>query len=186
MKLEEIKLDIFKSFLQGDPQNSELFLTNFPDKRAQVLHSLTNNRLAQTFDLTYYEEKVRPATKLMIVEDNPDLILLYKKIFQDSPFTIIGCACDGIDAVDLYKELLALTTKPEVILLDYNLPLKNGKEVALEIRCIDADQPIIFVTGNSKLLDRSFSQDHLQSIPIIIKPFNFKALVYKITTILNK
>ncbi|WP_135536366.1 response regulator [Halostella pelagica] len=73
---------------------------------------------------------------ILLVEDNPGDVRLTKEAFKDGSLAnklhVVG---DGIEALDfLYQRAdYADAPKPDIILLDLNLPRKNGDEVLAEI-----------------------------------------------------
>jgi len=86
---------------------------------------------------------------ILLVEDNPGDVRLIQEVFKDgSIITHLDVARDGEEAVSyLHKRGVYQTArKPDLILLDLNLPRKNGAEVLADIK----------------------SDDHLKRIPVII------------------
>ena len=75
--------------------------------------------------------------RILIVEDNPADIRLTKVAIQKSE---IGCQLDvvkdGVEALNFLKKLgkYSKVDLPDLILLDLNLPKKNGLEVLKEIK----------------------------------------------------
>jgi len=67
-------------------------------------------------------------TKLLIVEDNIVILTMQKQIFEMEGYEI-ATAQDGIDALKKVKE-----ERPEVVLLDVNIPGMNGFEVCRQIK----------------------------------------------------
>ena len=99
---------------------------------------------------TVEEDKIIPIKtlsdkKILIVEDNKINMLLAKTLIKKiiSNCTIFE-AKDGNEAVELYKK-----DKPDLILMDIQMPNKNGYEATAEIRkLIDAENiPIIAITA---------------------------------------
>jgi len=83
--------------------------------------------------------------KLLLVEDNRINMLLVKTLVQTLiPDCVIYEAKDGNEAVALYKK-----EKPDVILMDIQMPNKNGYEATIEIRQLkdSAEVPIIAITA---------------------------------------
>ena len=67
--------------------------------------------------------------RILIVDDSPYFRAAVKKTFQShSSFTVAGEAEDGHKALDMVKKL-----QPDVILIDYALPIMNGIETAKKI-----------------------------------------------------
>jgi len=97
------------------------------------------------------EENIEPLientnqTKILIVEDNRINMLLAKKLIKKIiPNCIIFEACDGKEAIKLYKK-----EKLDIILMDIQMPKKNGFETTLEIRKLSHSEnpPIIALTA---------------------------------------
>ena len=84
-------------------------------------------------------------TKILIVEDNRINMLLAKKLIKRIiPNCIIFEACDGKEAIKLYK-----MEKLDIILMDIQMPKKNGFETTAEIRKLSDSKnpPIIALTA---------------------------------------
>ncbi|MFT7560841.1 MAG: CheY-like chemotaxis protein [Flavobacteriales bacterium] len=80
--------------------------------------------------------------KLMIVDDNTDNRELLEDIFEDD-YDIV-CAEDGMTCLELTPE-----TKPDLILLDINMPKMDGYEVCRRLKGQPETAliPIVFVTA---------------------------------------
>ncbi|HEY0195949.1 MAG TPA: response regulator [Methanobacterium sp.] len=73
----------------------------------------------------------------MLVEDNPGDIRLIKELFKDADVrNQVNVAFDGEEALQMLHQEGKFTTMslPDLILLDLNLPKKDGKEVLREIK----------------------------------------------------
>lgn len=74
---------------------------------------------------------------LLLVEDNPGDVRLTQEAFKESPRKInMSVASDGVEAIDFLRRRgkYATAPRPDLILLDLNLPRKNGREVLMEIK----------------------------------------------------
>jgi len=81
--------------------------------------------------------------RILIAEDNRINMLLVKKLIEKTvPEGIIIEAKDGNEAVKQYKK-----EHPDIILMDIQMPNKNGFEATDEIRQKDHDIPIIALTA---------------------------------------
>ncbi len=81
-------------------------------------------------------QKERPM-EILLVEDNPADIRLTQEVFRDSRITnTLHAVTDGEEAMAfLHNEgKYADEPKPDLILLDLNLPRKDGREVLSEIK----------------------------------------------------
>ncbi len=77
------------------------------------------------------------AVDLLLVEDNPGDIRLTEEALKDGPVKVnLSVAKDGVEAVDflMRRGEFKDAPRPDLILLDLNLPRKNGREVLLEIK----------------------------------------------------
>lgn len=78
---------------------------------------------------------------LLYVEDELSTLLLYEKYFK-SKFKTVYTARDGLKALELYEDL-----KPDLVILDINLPYINGLDIAKKIRETDKQVRIILLTA---------------------------------------
>ncbi|MCB9101927.1 MAG: response regulator [Anaerolineales bacterium] len=97
-----------------------------------------------------YSESGRPV-EILLVEDNPGDVRLTIEAFKDAKVrNNLTIAADGIEALAILKkaEPYANATKPDLILLDLNLPLKDGREVLAEIKADEALKriPVVVLT----------------------------------------
>lgn len=91
--------------------------------------------------------------KILIIEDNEQNLYLITFILEKNGFAVIA-ARDGREGIDK-----ACGETPALILLDIQLPLMDGYEVARRLRQIDAmkETPIIAVTSYAMVGDREKS-----------------------------
>lgn len=116
---------------------------------------------------------------IFIVEDDEDLRLLYARALRNKGYDVIGTAIDGKDAVEKYKQL---DHKPDVILLDYRMPIKNGYDAAKEILEIEKNANIILTSADRTALGM-FKSIGITSV--LKKPFSFIKLYECIEASLN-
>jgi DNA-binding response OmpR family regulator len=86
---------------------------------------------------------------------------------------------DGAKATELFKK-----SKPDICVLDIMLPNKDGFAIADEIRALDEDVPIIFLTAKTQTEDvvKGFSlggNDYLR------KPFSMEELIVRIQNLVR-
>jgi two-component system cell cycle response regulator DivK len=93
--------------------------------------------------------------KILVIEDNEQNLYLVRFILEKNGFDVVA-ARDGRKGIDI-----ACRETPALILLDIQLPLMDGYEVARRLRRIDAmkDIPIIAVTSYAMVGDREKSLD---------------------------
>jgi CheY-like chemotaxis protein len=87
---------------------------------------------------------------VLVIEDNEQNLYLMRFLLEKNGFTVVE-ATDGLKGVEMAKE-----TKPNLILLDIQLPRMDGYAVAREIRKNDelAGTPIVAVTSYAMVGDR--------------------------------
>ena len=87
---------------------------------------------------------------MLLIEDNEQNRYLASYLLERNGYRVI-CAEDGPRGIALALELM-----PDLILLDIQLPLMDGYEVALRLRRIEAlaQTPIVAVTSYAMLGDR--------------------------------
>jgi CheY-like chemotaxis protein len=93
---------------------------------------------------------VRPV-KILLVEDNPgDVRLTIEALKEAKVLNKLILAKDGIDALSLLRQegQYADVAPPDLILLDLNLPKKDGREVLAEIKNDDKLKhiPVVILT----------------------------------------
>ena len=74
---------------------------------------------------------------VLLVEDNPGDVRLTREAFRDADISIrLHVASDGVEAMAFLKDQgeHALALRPDLILLDLNLPRMNGREVLASIK----------------------------------------------------
>jgi len=91
---------------------------------------------------------------ILLVEDNPADARLIKEVFKDTKIkNELYVVKDGVDAMALLNQEneYANIPRPDVILLDLNLPRKDGREVLKELKEDDTlkSVPIVVLTTSS-------------------------------------
>ena len=118
----------------------------------------------------------RPA-ELMLVEDNYGDILLTQEAFKACKINNrLHVARDGEEALKMLRKEWPYSnqTTPDLILLDLNLPRKDGREVLAEIKSTRelAKIPVVILTGSRAELDVVRSYE-LNANCYIVKPIDF-------------
>jgi len=113
--------------------------------------------------------------KILIIEDEPALVDALSSLLRARDLEVSG-AFDGVSGITKAK-----VEKPDLIILDLNMPLMNGFKLAEMLRA-DSDTkkiPIIVISGVPKEdLQSKFSK--IRAVDFISKPFNSSELVKKV------
>ena len=89
--------------------------------------------------------------EILLVEDNPGDVRLIKEVFKDAKiYNTMKVAYDGEAAMEILRND-GNTSFPDLILLDLNLPKKDGREVLREIKGDDYLKciPVVILTTSN-------------------------------------
>ena len=119
-------------------------------------------------------KKQSRAVEVLLVEDNPADVRLTQEALKDGRVMVnLTVASDGVEAIDILKRAGPHTTKPrpDLILLDLNLPRKNGREVLEEIKADDDLKRIpVIVMTTSKAEQDIYKAYNLNANCYVTKP----------------
>jgi len=118
-------------------------------------------------------------TKILTIEDDPNLGYILQESLELQGFEVIRCENGEAGRLIFLKE------KFDLCLIDVMLPKKDGFTLAKEIREIDQEIPIIFLTA------KSLKEDRIEGFKIggddyITKPFSMEELVLRILAVLKR
>ena len=97
---------------------------------------------------------MRKILRILIVDDDPSTRYILEKILSKRGYNIIGTARDGDEAIETF---INLSQKPDAILMDYQMPSKNGIEATKEILKIDENAKIIIISADSSIKNEALS-----------------------------
>ena len=96
-----------------------------------------------------------------------------------SGYDVVGIASNGDEAVKMYKDF---TEKPDIIILDYRMPIKNGIDALKEILQIDKESKVIFASADRTIKQEVYS---CGALGFLNKPFSQKKLINTVNKCLN-
>jgi DNA-binding response OmpR family regulator len=119
------------------------------------------------------------ATKVLYVEDELFLGKIVRESLESRGYQVI-MEDDGANVIESFKRC-----KPDICVLDVMLPNKDGFTLADEIRELDEEVPIIFLTAKTQTEDvvKGFS---LGGNDYIRKPFSMEELIVRIQHLLRR
>jgi two-component system, chemotaxis family, chemotaxis protein CheY len=85
-------------------------------------------------------------TNALIVDDEAHVRMFLRLLLKELGIASTWEAGDGAAAVDL-----TVRHKPELVLLDINLPVMNGLQALAQLRELEPDIPVIMVTSQTAL-----------------------------------
>lgn len=117
--------------------------------------------------------------RVLIVEDDLDLLNLLEEGLSMYGYAV-DKASDGEEAIDM-----AYIENYDIIILDINLPKKDGFEVLDEIRKFNQEVNIIMLTARSDIDDRVKGLD-FGANDYMVKPFDLKELDARMRALLRR
>jgi two-component system response regulator ArlR len=117
--------------------------------------------------------------KILIVEDSKQLCQGIEAGFIQEGFKV-ETALDGKLG---YQK--AMVNSYDTIILDLNLPYKDGLEIASQVRQEDTDTPIIALTARDKLTDKIKGFD-TGFDDYLTKPFDIKELIARVRALIRR
>lgn len=117
--------------------------------------------------------------KVLYVEDEQSLALIVADSLEDYGFEVMHRE-NGLDAFALFKK-----DKPDILVVDIMMPLMDGFTLASEIRKVDMQVPILFLSAMTQTEDvvKGF---HLGANDYVRKPFKIEELIVRIEALTKK
>ena len=112
-------------------------------------------------------------TSILVADDDKLVRITLRKILESAGYTSLG-AKDGAEAIDVYRK-----KKPDLVIVDIVMPIKDGVRTFLELRGLDAKAKIIAMSAGA----RSGKIDYLRLTKrigangILAKPFTRASLL---------
>jgi two-component system response regulator TrcR len=116
---------------------------------------------------------------VLLVEDEPVLAGIVKESLEKRGF-VLHVARNGVEGWTMFK-----TVKPDVCVIDVMMPRKDGFTLVAEIRMIDDQVPIIFLSA------RTQTEDVLKGLEIgaddyMKKPFSMEELILRLKALVRR
>ena len=129
------------------------------------------------------------AIEVLLVEDSPGDVRLTREAFKDAKVHInLHVASDGFEAMEFLRRegKHANGTRPDLILLDLNLPKKDGREVLQEIKGSPTLKsiPVVILTTSASETDIHGSYQHYANC-YITKPVDLEGFLKVVKSIDN-
>ena len=118
--------------------------------------------------------------RILIADDTTFMREMLKSALDPEQFQIIGEATDGVKAVEYYKE-----KKPDLLILDINMPKMNGIDALTEVMKFDPNANVIMCS------DQKYENMIVMAIKrgakdFVIKPFTSYDILLAVKKLFNE
>jgi len=118
-------------------------------------------------------------TKILIVEDDPNILLGLEEILKGEGFDVVVCNRGD-------KSLEVVTKQhPALIVLDVMLPGISGYDICKQLRAKKVTSPILMLTAKGQEMDKVIGLD-LGADDYVTKPFGVRELIARIQALLRR
>ena len=129
-------------------------------------------------------KKEKKQLSIMIVEDEQDILLLYKDYLLSKGHRVLATSTTANEIMSDFEKI-----KPDISIIDYKLPSeKNGLDAAIQILHKYPSAAILIVTAydtvKKEIARNSFFDD--KRVEILIKPLRLALLETSIVNLVNK
>jgi DNA-binding response OmpR family regulator len=93
-------------------------------------------------------ESARIGSKILLVDDEPDIAMAFKLALQDAGY-IVDTYLDPLIAMSKFK-----SSSYDLIILDIKMPKLNGFELYAEMRKVDNKVKVCFITAGEMFYDK--------------------------------
>jgi DNA-binding response OmpR family regulator len=119
------------------------------------------------------------APKVLVVEDDRDLLSVLQRILTNEGYKVRS-ALDGEAGLSA-----ALDYSPDLLILDVGLPVRNGVDVARELRARGFRAPMLMLTARSSVSDKVSGLD-AGADDYLPKPFEYPELLARVKALLRR
>ncbi|PKP50122.1 MAG: DNA-binding response regulator [Bacteroidetes bacterium HGW-Bacteroidetes-1] len=117
--------------------------------------------------------------RILVVEDEPKVASFIKLGLEENGFTV-NVAFDGAIGKKMFE-----AGEFDLVLLDINLPYKNGIELCKEIRSVNQKIPVMMLTALGTTEDKITGFD-IGADDYLVKPFEFRELLARIRSLIKR
>ena len=172
--LKEIKIALEKS--SEDLNNSDDFYKRRYTELLQQRHRLDYiiEKLAAKIGDTDKKEGGIIMKRILLIDDAPIMRMMQKDIFSKSGYEVVGEGENGLEGVELYKNL-----RPDIVIVNYVMPEMDGITAISKIREINPDAKIVMVSAMAKpavIIDALLAG----ASRFVLKPFESETLLEKL------
>jgi DNA-binding response OmpR family regulator len=129
-------------------------------------------------------KKEKKQLSIMIIEDEQDILLLYKDYLSSRGYNVVATSTTANEIMSDYDRI-----RPDVAVIDYKLPAdKNGLDAAIQIIEKYPSAAILIVTAYETVTKEiaKISLFDNKRVEVLIKPLRLAQLESSIVNIVNK
>jgi CheY-like chemotaxis protein len=125
------------------------------------------------------EMMTKAAPTILLVDDDPLIRDLGRELLEHMGYCV-ETARDGAEALEKYKKLKQV----DLVLLDYFLPDKNGRQVLKDFKALDARARVLMASGFFSFQEAARLKDE-GALGLIYKPYRLTDLEHRIQSALK-
>ncbi len=110
-------------------------------------------------------------TAIFIADDDPSIVDVTRILLEGMGYSVVGTAFNGKAAIDAIKKL---AKKPDIVIMDYRMPILDGFEASLELKRETSISYIILATADEDVKSKA---SELEGFKVINKPYDFEKLI---------
>jgi two-component system, cell cycle sensor histidine kinase and response regulator CckA len=121
----------------------------------------------------------KSAPTILLVDDDPLIRTLGRELLEHMGYQV-ETAADGAEALEKYRKLKQV----DLVLLDYFLPDKNGRQILKDFKAMDARARVLMASGFFSFQEAARLKDE-GALGLIQKPFRVTDLEHRIQSALK-
>ena len=125
------------------------------------------------------EMTTEPTPTILLVDDDPLIRNLGRELLENMGYRV-ETAADGAEALEKYRRL----KRVDLVLLDYFLPDKNGRQVLKDFKALDARARVLMASGFFSFQEAARLKDE-GALGLIYKPYRLTDLEHRIQSALK-
>ena len=122
------------------------------------------------------EEAGIMAIKVMLVDDEPQIRKILRKVIERNKKFVVVCECDNMTDALLQFHI----QEPEIVFMDIEIQGSSGIDCAKVISEVKPDTKIIFATAHSEYMSNAFE---MYAFDYLVKPFNIERIEHTLERI---
>jgi len=124
--------------------------------------------------------QLRDKRTVLLVDDDEMVRTVVEELLENDGYKVLSAAC-GDEALDLYEQH---ASRISLVIIDFNMPQKNGGQVARELRLKQCDLPVVIMSGDLNVPIDTDSDNGL-IVDTLSKPFQSKTLLAKVKELIH-